>query len=76
MQPGMRPLPFVVGPAWMPTVTGVVSLALPLNAGVALAEGVSGWSSVTVGAAVSTVNVTGELTPVSEAPFVCSARAV
>lgn len=67
-------VPFSVAPAWIWTVTGVMSLAVPVNDGVVLSDGVSGGSNVTVGAAVSTVNVTGELVPVSDA--VCVACAV
>ena len=53
--------PFVVAPAWIWTVTGVVSLAKPLNDGVVSLDGETGWSNVTVGELVSTVNVTGAL---------------
>jgi hypothetical protein len=44
-------------------VTCVVSLAVPLKDGVVLFDGDTGWFNVTVGAAVSTVNVTGRLVP-------------
>ena len=64
-------MPFAVGPAWIWTVTGVVSVAVPLKDGVALSDGDSGMFSVTVGAAVSTVKVTGRLSLVA-----CVARAV
>ena len=57
-------------------MTGVVSLAVPVNDGVVLSDGDSGGFNVTVGAAVSTVNVTGELVPVSDGRFVCVACAV
>jgi hypothetical protein len=40
-----------------------VSLAEPSNVGFVLLDGDTGWPSVTVGEAVSTVNVTGALTP-------------
>ena len=58
--------PFAVTPAWIWTVTGVVSLAVPVKDGVVLLEGDGGGLKVTLGAAVSTVNVTGALVPVSE----------
>jgi len=48
----------------MSTVIVVVSLAYPSNDGVVWFDGDSGWSSVTVGEAVSTVNLTGALVPV------------
>ena len=44
-------------------MTVVVSVAVPENDGVVLLECGSGWFSVTVGAVVFTVNVTGELFP-------------
>ena len=69
-------VPFAVAPAWIWTVTGVVSLAVPLNDGVVLSDGDSGGFNVTVGAAVSTVNVTGRLSPVSAERLVCVACAV
>jgi hypothetical protein len=47
----------------MSTVTAVVSLAEPVKDGVVSFDGDSGWFNVTVGEAVSTVNVTGALTP-------------
>jgi uncharacterized membrane protein len=50
--------PFVVAPVWIWTVTGVVSLAVPVKEGVVLIDGDSGELKVTVGAAVFTVNVT------------------
>jgi hypothetical protein len=67
--------PFVVAPMWIWTVTGLVSLAVPVKDGVALLDGDLGEFNVTVGAAVFTVNVTGELVPVSDAR-VCEASAV
>ena len=69
-------VPFAVAPAWIWTVTRVESLAVPLKDGVVLSEGDLGEFNVTVGAAVSTVNVTGELIPVSDVRLVCIARAV
>ena len=45
------------------TMTGVVSLAVPVNDGVTLFDGDAGWRSVTVGGAVSTAKVTGLLVP-------------
>src|SRR5438105_2051189 len=45
------------------TVTGVVSLAEPLNDGAVLLDGDFTGSNVTVGEVVSTVNVRGSLTP-------------
>jgi hypothetical protein len=45
------------------TVTGVVSLAEPVKNGVVLLERDIGELNVTVGGAVSTVNVTGSLVP-------------
>jgi hypothetical protein len=47
----------------MSTVTVVVSLAEPVKEGMVLFDGDSGWFNATVGDAVSTVNVTGPLTP-------------
>jgi hypothetical protein len=47
----------------MSTVTGVVSLAEPVKDGAVFFDSNSGWLKVTVGEAVSTMNVTGELTP-------------
>jgi hypothetical protein len=44
-------------------VTAVVSLAVPVKDGVVSLEGDLGVLSVTLGAAVSTVNVTGALRP-------------
>jgi hypothetical protein len=41
----------------------VAALAVPVNAGWVFFEGDAGWSKVTVGEEVSTVNVTAELTP-------------
>ena len=66
-------VPLAVAPAWIRTVTGVTSLAVPLNEGVVLSEEESGAFNVTLGAAVSTVKVAVVL-PVS--PFVCVAWAV
>ena len=71
--------PFAVAPAWIWTVTGVMSLAAPVKDGVVLLEGEVGEFKVTVGAAVKlvfTVNKTGGLVPVSEARLVCFACAV
>ena len=71
--------PFAVVPAWIWTVTGVMSLAAPVKDGVVLLEGEVGEFKVTVGAAVKlvfTVNETGGLVPVSEAKLVCFACAV
>ncbi len=68
--------PFAVGPAWIWTVIGVTSLAVPAKDGVVSSEGDWGEFNVTVGAAVSIVNVTGKLVPVSEAKLVCVACAV
>ena len=65
--------PFVVTPVWIWTVTGVVSLAVPVKDGAALLDGDLGEFNVTVGAVVFTVNVTGEL---SEAGSVWTASAV
>ena len=48
----------------MCTLTLVVALAVPVNVGAVLLEGVGGCFSVTVGELVSTMNVTGVLTPV------------
>jgi hypothetical protein len=61
---------------WIWTVTGLVSLAVPVKDGVALLDGDLGEFNVTVGAAVLTVNVTAELVPVSDARLVCEASAV
>jgi hypothetical protein len=69
-------VPFTVAPAWIWTVTGVVSLAVPVKDGVVLLDGDSGEFKVTLGAAVSTVNVTGALVPVSDLGLVCEACAV
>ena len=44
-------------------VTAVVSLAVPVKDGVRLFDGEVGCASVTVGAAVSIVNVAGALCP-------------
>ena len=44
-------------------MTGVVSLPVPLKDGVVSLDGDFGDFSVTVGEAVSTTNVAGELTP-------------
>src|SRR2546421_13031732 len=44
-------------------VTVVLSLAVPVNDGLRLLDGEAGWFSVTVGAAVSTVNLTASLSP-------------
>ena len=69
--------PSAVGPAWIWTVTGVVSLAVPVNDGVVSLEGETGGSNVTAGELVSTVNVTGgSLRPVSSRRLVCAACAV
>jgi hypothetical protein len=69
-------VPFAVTPAWICTLTGVVSLAVPVKDGVWLLDGDSGGFNVTLGAAVSTVNVTGALVPVSALRLVCVARTV
>jgi hypothetical protein len=69
-------VPFSVAPVWIWTVIGVVSLAVPVKAGVVLLDGDSGEFKVTLGAAVSTVNVTAALVPVSDFGLVCEARAV
>ena len=53
------------------TVTGVVSVAVPLNDGFVLFECDIGWSSVTDGAVVSTVNVTRVLSPVGLPSELC-----
>jgi hypothetical protein len=63
-------------PSWIWTVTAVVSLAVPLNDGVALFEGVGGALSVTVGEAVMIVNVTGPDVLVPPSSSACSATAV
>jgi hypothetical protein len=55
-------VPFALAPEWIRIVTGVLSLPLPVNDGVAFHGGVLGEFSVTAGGAVSTVNVT-ELVP-------------
>ena len=69
--------PLAVGPAKIWTVTGVVSLAKPLNDGAVSLDGETGWSNATVGELVSTVNVTGgSLRPVSIRRLVCVACAV
>ena len=47
----------------MRTVTCSVSLAVPVKEGVESLEGEGGWFSVTVGDAVSTVNLMVLLTP-------------
>src|SRR5664280_45776 len=62
----------------MSIVTVVMSLAVPVNDGVRSFEGEGGRFSVTVGEAVSTVNVTGVDVLVSPSPpsSVCSATAV
>src|SRR2546423_10138259 len=44
-------------------VTDVVSLAVTVNDGFRVLDGEAGWFSVTVGAAVSTVNLTASLLP-------------
>src|SRR5438477_3839296 len=44
-------------------VTAAVSLAVPVKLGDGLLAGDFGWVTVTVGAVVSTVNVTGVLVP-------------
>ena len=56
-----------------------MSLALPVKDGIVLLDGDVGESKVTVGAtesALCSVNVTGELLPVSNARLVCVACAV
>ena len=60
----------------MSIVTGVVSLAKPVKDGVVSFDSGVGWFSLTVGAAVSTVNVTASLAPFSSARLVCVACAV
>jgi hypothetical protein len=55
--------PVGLGPAQILTVTGVVSLAVPVKDGVLLLDGEGGVLSVTVGGAVSTTNVTWLLLP-------------
>jgi hypothetical protein len=56
-------VPLAFEPAKIETTTGVVSLAVPVNVGVVLFESEAGWASVTTGGLVSTLNVTGWLTP-------------
>jgi hypothetical protein len=55
-------VPFVVAPAWISTLTGVVSLAVPVKDGVVSHGAELGEFSVTAGGEVITVNVT-ELAP-------------
>jgi len=71
--------PFAVAPAWIWTVTGVVSLAVPVKDGVVLLEGWVSEFKVTVGGIAEsefTVKVTGALVPVSEVRLVWFACAV
>ena len=69
-------VPFTVAPVWIWTVTGVVSLAVPVKDGVVLLDGDSGEFKATLGAVMSTVNVTGKLVPISDVKLVCDACAV
>ena len=55
---------------------GSVSVAVPVNDGVASLEGVFGWLSVTLGELVSIVNVLTALVPVLPALSLCLACAV
>jgi hypothetical protein len=50
-------VPSAVSPLYTATVTGVVSLAVPLKDGAVFFDGEVGCSSVTVGASVPMVNV-------------------
>ena len=68
--------PFAVGPTWIRTVTGCVSVAVPVKDGVVSYGGELGAFNVTAGAPVLTVKVTGGLRPVSPAAFVSIATAV
>src|SRR5947209_14932316 len=56
----------------MRTVTGVVLLAVPVKDGVGLSDGDAGAFNVTLGAAASAVNITGETT----APPAISSRLI
>jgi len=58
------------------TVTGVLSVAVPLNAGVVLLERRAGELSVTWGGAVSIVKVCAAVVPVLPAVSSCVACAV
>src|SRR5437588_2532157 len=55
--------PSGLGPSKTSTVTSVVSLAVPENAGLSSLDGEGEGSSVTVGGLVSTTKVTGALHP-------------
>jgi hypothetical protein len=55
--------PFAVDPAYIRTLTWVVSLAKPVKDGVVSLDGEVGCFRLTVGEAVSTVNLTGSLLP-------------
>src|SRR5437773_475729 len=55
--------PAALGPSWIAIVTGVLSDAVPENDGVVSFEGDFGRFKVTSGGPVSTLNVTGALTP-------------
>ena len=69
--------PVAVSPSWICTVTGVWSLAAPENAGTLFGDGDGGALSVTVGRAVSTMNVTGRLLPAGlPIALCCTATAV
>ena len=62
----------------MRTITGVVSVAVPLNDGVVSFDGGPIEFNVTAGEAVMIVNVTGEVVVLSSRPpsSACSATAV
>ena len=55
--------PVSAPPSWISTVTGAWSLAVPENAGTLFGDGDGSALSVTVGGAVSTMNVTCRLWP-------------
>ena len=60
----------------MRTVTGVFSLAVPVNAGALLFDFFGGGLSTTVGGVVSTVKLAGALKPTFSAQSFWLARAV